>query len=124
MWDLFLKIQFSLQDTVRSGSNILPHGSTNINPSDLHTRKSIFYDLSATNLRNPDSYHVLNNSFNLGGSLSSSDMPFPIRSCSWLNADKEAYFALADYTGNISVLKMSPSSSGILQIQPYKYHKH
>ena len=114
------KLGTVLIDTVRSGSNILPHGSNNINPSDLHTRKSIFYDLNAANLRNPDSYHVLNNSFNLGGSLSSSDMPFPIRSCSWLNSDKEAYFALADYTGNISVIKMNPSSSGKVTVYNLK----
>ncbi|XP_053207149.1 nuclear pore complex protein Nup160-like [Panonychus citri] len=114
------KLGTVLVDTVRNGSNILPHSQSSINPSDLHTRKSIFYDLNAANLRDPESYHVLNNSFNLGVSLSSSDLPFPVRSCSWLNSVGESYFALADYNGNISIIKMTPCSSGKVTVYNLK----
>ena len=71
--------------------------------SDLRSRLSIFYKLSAENLRDPSSYHVLNNSFE---SSVSSENPFPVTSCSWINDDLEAYFVLTGSFGNIYVIKM------------------
>ena len=79
---------------------------------DLLTRLSIFHVISSETLRDPTSYCVLCNAFISGSStFGSPDIPFPITSSSWLDSNGQANFALADYSGNLSLVIMDSSTS-------------
>jgi hypothetical protein len=100
-----------LQDSSKAVSARSQNALT-LSPMDLMTRHSIFHALSSENLRNPDSYCVLSNTFSCNTSTcASSDIPFPVTSCSWLNSRGKANFALADYSGNLSIVEMESSAS-------------
>lgn len=106
---------FFQQERSRSHKNV-PHEPICLNADELLTRKSIFYDVDGSTLRDPNSYYVLNATFNISYSFGSSELPYPVRSCSWLNCRREACFALANYAGDITIITMiSPVEGKIIR---------